>query len=102
MKKVQLTKGQRIIRDLAREIHKKCTRLHNKASLVANHPAEGGRNLTALRNTAAEILPFLDAIIDRRCRVCGCTQNDCEQGVEKLGDACVRVEADLCSACVEG
>lgn len=35
------------------------------------------------------------------CRVCGCTDDDCSQCVEKTGEPCSWVEADLCSACVE-
>jgi len=33
------------------------------------------------------------------CRVCGCSETDCEQCIEKTGDACHWVEPDLCSAC---
>ena len=35
------------------------------------------------------------------CRVCGCTDDDCSQCVEKTGAPCHWVEPDLCSACVE-
>jgi hypothetical protein len=35
----------------------------------------------------------------RRCRVCGCTDLDCHQCIEKNGQPCHWVEADLCSAC---
>ena len=34
------------------------------------------------------------------CRVCGCTDEDCSQCVEKTGGPCHWVEPDLCSACV--
>jgi hypothetical protein len=44
---------------------------------------------------------LLQEVLVRRCRVCGCTDYDCSQCVEKTGDACSWVEADLCSACVE-
>jgi hypothetical protein len=37
----------------------------------------------------------------RRCRVCGCTDNDCRQCIAKTGKPCHWVEPDLCSACVE-
>jgi hypothetical protein len=37
----------------------------------------------------------------RRCRICGCTDNDCSQCIEKTGEPCHWVEQDLCSACVE-
>jgi hypothetical protein len=35
----------------------------------------------------------------RRCRVCGCTDGDCRQCVEKTGEPCHWAEPDLCSAC---
>jgi hypothetical protein len=35
----------------------------------------------------------------RRCRVCGCTDDDCRQCIEKTGKPCHWVEPDLCSAC---
>jgi hypothetical protein len=35
----------------------------------------------------------------RRCRVCGCTDDDCRQCIEKTGEPCYWVEEDLCSAC---
>jgi hypothetical protein len=37
---------------------------------------------------------------ERACRVCGCTEMDCRQCVEKTGEPCHWVEEDLCSACV--
>lgn len=37
---------------------------------------------------------------DATCRVCGCTQHDCSECVEKTGRSCYWIEADLCSACV--
>lgn len=36
----------------------------------------------------------------RTCRVCGCTDNDCRQCIEKTGHPCYWVENNLCSACV--
>lgn len=35
-----------------------------------------------------------------QCRVCGCSDLDCRQCVEKTGRACTWVEDDLCSACL--
>ncbi len=35
----------------------------------------------------------------RRCRICGCTDDDCRQCIEKTGEPCYWVEPDLCSAC---
>lgn len=37
--------------------------------------------------------------VKRKCRVCGCTEGDCRQCVEKTGTPCHWVENDLCSAC---
>ena len=36
---------------------------------------------------------------ERKCRICGCTDGDCRQCVEKTGSPCHWVEEDLCSAC---
>jgi hypothetical protein len=33
------------------------------------------------------------------CRVCGCTDDNCRQCIEKTGGPCHWVEDDLCSAC---
>ena len=33
------------------------------------------------------------------CRVCGCTDDDCSGCVERTGEPCAWVKADLCSAC---
>lgn len=38
---------------------------------------------------------------ERKCRVCGCTNSDCRQCIEKTGSPCSWVEWDLCSACAE-
>jgi chromosome partitioning protein len=35
----------------------------------------------------------------KKCRVCGCTEDNCQQCVEKTGIPCHWVEDDLCSAC---
>lgn len=35
----------------------------------------------------------------RRCRVCGCTESDCTQCIEKQGHPCWWVKDDLCSSC---
>lgn len=36
----------------------------------------------------------------RKCRVCGCTEMDCTQCIEKDGHPCWWIEHDLCSSCV--
>lgn len=35
----------------------------------------------------------------RKCRVCGCTDNDCHKCIEKTGHPCHWIADDLCSAC---
>lgn len=49
-----------------------------------------------------EELEILDASASfiKKCRVCGCTDNDCLVCIKKQGFPCWWVEADLCSACV--
>jgi hypothetical protein len=52
--------------------------------------------------TVEEVLQYVIdvAIVDRpRCRECGCTDDNCENCIEKTGEPCCWVEADLCSAC---
>jgi hypothetical protein len=36
---------------------------------------------------------------EQKCRVCGCTDNDCRGCVERTGEQCFWVETGLCSAC---
>jgi hypothetical protein len=47
-------------------------------------------------------LAWLVAADQRRCRVCGCTNDDCRQCIEKTGRPCYWVEDDLCSVCAAG
>lgn len=35
----------------------------------------------------------------RECRICGCTDYDCQDCIERTGHPCHWVEDDLCSAC---
>lgn len=47
-------------------------------------------------------MEFHDVVVEmtcQRCRVCGCTQFDCSQCIEKTGSPCYWVADDLCSAC---
>lgn len=37
----------------------------------------------------------------RTCRICGCTEENCSQCIEKTGEPCYWIEEDLCSACEE-
>src|SRR5690606_38634374 len=39
----------------------------------------------------------IEAIAVRECRVCGCTEDDCSDCIERTGEPCHWVEDDLCS-----
>jgi hypothetical protein len=52
---------------------------------------DGAKRRRRIRPTAQRV---------RRCRVCGCTDNDCSQCIARTGRPCSWVGADLCSACV--
>lgn len=48
--------------------------------------------------------PYRKAIQEdpvRQCRVCGCTDADCSGCIDRTGEPCHWVAADLCSACVD-
>jgi hypothetical protein len=66
-----------------------------KKRSARQQPLIGARRLSTAPSAKEE------KIIIGVCRVCGCTDNDCTQCVEKTGEACVWVEPDLCSACAE-
>jgi len=36
---------------------------------------------------------------DRKCKYCGCTDEDCSQCIERTGLACYWISEDKCSAC---
>lgn len=46
-------------------------------------------------------LPAGSMIVPGRCRICGCTDNDCSQCIEKTGNPCHWISEDLCSACLD-
>lgn len=35
------------------------------------------------------------------CKICGCTDYDCRQCIEKTGNPCYWFEKDVCSACAD-
>lgn len=41
----------------------------------------------------------VELIEKQHCRECGCTNDNCRGCVERTGEPCEWVEADLCSAC---
>jgi outer membrane murein-binding lipoprotein Lpp len=50
----------------------------------------------AQRGVSAQAQPVFDV---RACRVCGCTEDDCERCITRTGSPCHWVDYDLCSAC---
>lgn len=50
---------------------------------------------------AVEVLDLEPDVIER-CRICGCTDDDCGACIEKMGAPCYWLEDDLCSACAAG
>lgn len=44
----------------------------------------------------------LESVGNARCRVCGCTDEDCSGCVARTGAPCHWFEPDLCSACADG
>jgi hypothetical protein len=56
--------------------------------MTHTHPRRRTRNSVSLANS-------------QQCRVCGCTDRDCAQCIQKTGRPCHWVAPDLCSACVD-
>ncbi len=72
----------------------------NEAICTCGFTVPGG-GPAAIASHAAEML--VDAISGpepRTCRVCGCTDDDCSDCIERVGQPCFWVEPDLCSACI--
>ena len=46
------------------------------------------------------LIDFVEAVIDQRCRLCGCTNHNCYECMQKTGSPCRWIEEDLCSACI--
>lgn len=75
----------------------------NTIELPADHPAVIDGMLPWLALTFKnEEYENQDEDLDilRTCRICGCTDRDCRQCIEKTGSPCSWVAEDLCSACV--
>lgn len=94
-----LTISDRIALVVARELE-----LNPAASLehCANAAmTQTGANVEQVAKVFEErFLQEHEAVAQKRCRVCGCTDTNCSQCVEKTGSPCYWIEADLCSACV--
>src|SRR6186713_436062 len=66
--------------------------------LSAHHDIFSALNEMHRRKAEAEKDEAIEAE-PRKCRVCGCTDDDCRQCIEATGSPCSWVEDDLCSAC---
>ncbi|TJY57183.1 hypothetical protein E4T66_17380 [Sinimarinibacterium sp. CAU 1509] len=69
------------------------------AGLTQAGRAFGDWKVVATRTAPMSGLPRTELIDVRRCRVCGCTDDDCSHCIERTGEACYWVADDLCSAC---
>lgn len=67
--------------------------------LVASGKLKSGKEFQIHLTLTTNEMEFLDE--PRACRICGCTEEDCRQCIEKTGEPCHWVAEDLCSACVE-
>lgn len=68
---------------------------HATLSIEAKHDRDVAKVEAAQKKERKKSVPK-----ERSCRVCGCTQDNCQQCIEKTGEPCHWVEEDLCSACV--
>jgi PRTRC genetic system protein E len=50
---------------------------------------------------ASSVIENNNTDTERKCRICGCTEDDCSQCIEKTGEPCYWIDSDLCSACEE-
>ena len=71
--------------------------------VLGHHQPRGVGSAALRRKEIAEHAASAEApaaiCVTERCRVCGCTDADCRKCIEKTGEPCHWVEADLCSAC---
>jgi hypothetical protein len=91
---VLAAKGIRTLADLEKLV---------MAERAAGHPNAIDAALWKAGVDALDVLPagyYLAGFFAvRRCRECGCTDEDCSQCVARTGRPCTWVEPDLCSAC---
>lgn len=82
-------------------VRKDCEK-HNAAVVrgwrVLRFPATDKAQARDWVRLAQEVLRTLPAMADQ-CAVCGCTEEDCSQCVEKTGQPCWWLQPGLCSAC---
>lgn len=71
-----------------------------RAEVYAAYDGRADRDYLTVRAEAVEAMNAGNPIAAMRCRVCGCTDDDCSGCIERTGRPCSWVERDLCSACV--
>ena len=55
-----------------------------------------------IENNPDEILfEETESLYDKICRICGCTDYDCNQCIKKTGQPFYWVEDDVCSCCAD-
>lgn len=52
-------------------------------------------------DTLIQSAHYVKRMESQTCKVCGCTDYDCRQCIEKTGKPCYWFEDNLCSACAE-
>ena len=97
-------------RDAARKLKERKTKRANpctggaarkaqKKARAAKKPNDAKRNEDGEKLSRPRKKTAPDSAAEQKCRVCGCTDSDCRQCIEKTGERCYWVEPDLCSAC---
>lgn len=93
-----MTKVERMYRSLACRIANGLSKLQGLVERLEYAP--GDRKLRQqILSQVHKVDPLLEKLLTNRCHVCGCTEDDCSQCVEKTGEPCHWVAQDLCSAC---
>lgn len=80
-----------------------CINIYNKhgklAAVYGSCIIDGGDGIILTADLANMLNLTRAEAAKAKCRVCGCTQENCKQCIEKTGSPCYWIEEDLCSAC---
>ena len=94
--------------DKANTIHHCAMNIARQGESLQSHMIHHGERYedSAIKKMLDDINRFiyriedvLDARTIRKCRICGCTDDNCIRCIEKTGRPCRWIEEDLCSAC---
>jgi hypothetical protein len=88
--------GEKVTHKVAKEVVRQAKARKPKQVELIEEPEEIEEAAAPEGETASE---ESEAAEVGTCRVCGCTDADCRQCIEKTGEPCYWVEDDLCSAC---